>query len=81
MDNKYTNILYNSALTALGVVGIGFISRKALKESLGTPVTLQGTIKLGLVIGLSNILVNYIETMKYIPATIPIKKTNKWHKL
>ena len=80
MDNKYANI-YNYALTASGVVGIGFISSKALKEPLGTPVTLQGTIKLGLVIGLSNILVNYMETMKYIPAKIPIKKTNKWYKL
>ena len=76
------NILYNSALTTLGVVGIHYVSRKAFKESLGTPVTLQGTIKLGMVIGLSNRLVNYLETMKYIPATIPVKKTqNKWHKL
>ena len=69
------NILYSSALTALGVVGIGYISRRAFKESLGTPVTLQGTIKLSVVIGLSNLLVNYLETMKDIPATIPVKKT------
>ena len=75
MDNKYANILYNSALTILGVLGIGFVSRKAMKDSLGTPVTLKGTVKLGLVIGLSNIIVNYMETMKYIPATIPVKKT------
>ena len=53
------NILYNSALTALGVVGIGYVSWKTFKESLGTPVTLQGTIKLSVVIGLSNLLVNY----------------------
>ena len=69
------NILYNSALRALGVVGIGYVSRKVFKKSLGTPVTLQGTIKLSMVIGLSNLLVNYLETMKYIPATIPVKKT------
>ena len=69
------NILCNSARTALGVVGIGYVSRKAFTESLGTPVTLQATIKLGVVIGLSNLLVNYLETMKYIPATIPGKKT------
>ena len=28
MDDKIVNILYNSALTALGVVGIGYVSRK-----------------------------------------------------
>ena len=75
MDNKYTNMFYNSALTTLGALGIGFISRKVMRDSLGTPVTLQGSVKLGLVIGLSNILVNYMETMKYLPATIPVKKT------
>ena len=46
-----------------------------MKDSLGAPVTLQGMAKLGMVIGLSNIIVNYMETMKYIPATIPVKKT------
>ena len=74
MDNKYANLIYNSALTTLGALGIGFISRKTMKDSLGTPVTLQGSIKLGLVIGLPNILVNYAETMKYISPTIPVKK-------
>ena len=44
------NILYSSALTALGVVGIGYVSRKTFKESLGTRVTLQGTIKVSMVI-------------------------------
>ena len=51
MDSKNTNILYCSAF---GVVCIGYISRKSFKESLGAPVTLQGTIKLSVVIGLSN---------------------------
>ena len=69
------NILYSSALTASGVVGIGYVSQKVFKQSLGTPVTLQGTIKLSVVIGLSNLLVNYLKTMKYIPATITVKKT------
>ena len=46
-----------------------------MKDSLGTPVTLKGTVKLGMVISLSNIIVNFMETMKYIPATIPVKKT------
>ena len=75
MDNKYANIFYNSALTTRGVIGLGFVSRKVMKDSLGTPVTLQGSLKLGLIISLTNILVNYMETMKCIPTTIPIKKT------
>ena len=75
MDNKYANILYNSALTTGGVIGLGFISRKVMKDSLGTPVTFQESLKLGLLIGLSNIIVNYMETMKYISPTISVKKT------
>ena len=74
MDNKYANIFYNSALTTAGVIGLGFVSRKVMKDSFGTPVTLQGSLKLGLLISLSNAIVNYMETMKYIPATILVKK-------
>ena len=60
------NILYSSALTA-------YVSQRSFRKSLGTPVTLQGTIKLGMVIGLSNLLVNYLETMKYIPSKTDIE--------
>ena len=58
MDSKYVNILYNSGLTTLGVIGIGFGSRKLMRDSLGTPLTLQGNLKLGLI---SRVVKHYSE--------------------
>ena len=44
MDNEYTNIFYSSALTMVGVMGLGFISRKTIKDPLGTPSTFMGSL-------------------------------------
>ena len=62
--DKYANIFYNSALTTLGVIGLGFVSRKVMKDSFGTPVTLQGSLKLGILISLSNAIVTLLPLIQ-----------------
>ena len=43
------------------------LSKKILREPLGTPESLKGTAKLALAVGASSLAVNYLENKDYIP--------------
>ena len=59
--------LYDSMLITAGAVGFSMATKKVLGESLGTPVTLVGTAKLAGAVGVSTLLVKWLQMKKYIP--------------
>ena len=59
--------LYDSMLITAGAVGFSMVTKKVLGESLGTPVTLVGAAKLAGAVGVSTLLVKWLQRKKYIP--------------
>ena len=73
MDKKQAmNELYDSTLVTLGAVGIGMVTRKAVKDGLSTPATVVSFVKLAVAMGLSTLGVKYAMDKKWIP-TDPFK--------
>ena len=60
-------ILYTVGLLTVGTTAAGFASKKALGTSLGTPETLNGSVKLGVAIGLGCFAVGFAQEKKWIP--------------
>ena len=61
------NEIYDSALITAGAVGVSMASKKLLKESLSTPESIKGTLKLAVAVGASTLLVKWLQDRKYLP--------------
>ena len=61
------NELFDCTLVALGAVGIGMVTRKAIGDGLSTPASLMTTLKLAVAVGVSTLGVKYAQDKKWIP--------------
>ena len=72
-DNKWIiDGLYNGALISVGTVGYSMLMKKIFKYNINIDrFDINDIIKLTLAVTLSNLTIQYLETMKYIPPHIP----------
>ncbi len=72
--NWIINSLYNGALISVGTVGYTMLMKKILKMgSINVDrFDINDILKLTLAVTLSNLTINYLEKMKYIPDIPPI---------
>ena len=68
------NEAFDAGLITLGAVGVGFVSKKVVKDGLGVPSTPVGVFKLALAVAGGSILVQYLQKKKLLPDD-PVKKT------
>ena len=66
-SKEYGEQLYEAAVLTVGAVGVSYVSRKLLKDTLGVPMTLSGSAKLALAFGLSVIAVKMLKDKKVLP--------------
>ena len=64
---EYGEQLYEAAVLTAGAVAVSYASRKLTKDTLGFPMTLNGSVKLALAFGLSSIGVKMLNDKKYLP--------------
>ena len=69
---EYGEQLYDAAVLTAGAVAVSYASRKLTKDTLGVPMTLNGSVKLALAFGLSAIGVKILKYKK-IPPDNPFK--------
>ena len=69
------NEAFDAGLITLGAVGVSFVSKKALKHSLGVPSTTQGVLKLAAAIAGGSMLVQFMQKKKWLPDD-PFKKSS-----
>ena len=67
------NEAFDAGLVTLGVVGVGFVSKKVLKDRLGVPSTPVSIAKLAVAIAGGSILVQYLQNKNMLPND-PVKK-------
>ena len=67
------NEAYDAGLITLGAVGVGFASKKILKDGLGVPLTPMSIAKLAVAIAGGSILVQYLQKKDLLPND-PVKK-------
>ena len=61
------NEAYDTGLVTLGAVGVGFASKKILKDGLGVPSTPLSIAKLAVAIAGGSILVQYLQKKNMLP--------------
>ena len=66
-SKEYGAQLYNAAVLTVGAVGVSFASRKLTKDTLGVPMTLNGSAKPALAFGLSAIGVKMLKDKDLLP--------------
>ncbi len=64
---EYREQLYEAAVLTAGAVGVSYASRKLTKDTLGVPMTLNGSVKLALAFGLSAIGIKTLKDKKILP--------------
>ena len=64
---EYGEQLYEAAVLTVGAVAVSYASRKITKDTLGDPMTLNGSVKLALAFGLSAIGVKALKDKKILP--------------
>ena len=64
---EYGEQLYDAAVLTAGAVAVSYTSRKLTKDTLGVPMTLNGSVKLALAFGLSAIGVKILKDKKILP--------------
>ncbi|CAB4022263.1 Hypothetical predicted protein [Paramuricea clavata] len=64
---NYSDEICEAVLLTAGAVGISMTSTKLLKESLGTPESAKGMMKLAFSVFLSSIVIDYAKGKKFIP--------------
>ena len=64
---EYGEQLYDAAVLTVGAVAVSYASRKLTKDTLGVPMTLNGSVKLALAFGLSAIGVKILKDKKILP--------------
>ena len=67
------NEAFDASLVTVGAVGVGFVSKKALKDGLGVPSTPMGVFKLAVAITGGSLLVQYLQKQDLLPND-PVKK-------
>ena len=67
------NEAYDVGVVTLGAVGVGFASKKILKNGLGVPSTPMSIAKLAVAIAGGSILVQYLQKKDLLPND-PVKK-------
>ena len=67
------NEAFDAGLITLGAVGVGFASKKILKDGLGVPSTPSSIAKLTVAIAGGSILVQYLQKKDLLPND-PVKK-------
>ena len=68
------NEAFDAGFITLGAVGVGFASKKVIKDGLGVPSTPVGVLKLALAVAGGSILVQFLQKQKFLPND-PVKKT------
>ena len=68
------NEAFDAGPVTLGAVGVGFVSKKILKDGLGVPSTPMSITKLAVAIAGGSILVQYLPKKNMLPND-PVKKT------
>ncbi len=66
-SKEYGEQLYEAAVLTAGAVAISYASRKLTKDTLGVPMTLNGSAKLAIAFGLSAIGIKMLKDKKYLP--------------
>ena len=69
------NEAFDAGLVTLGVVGVGFASKKVFKDGLGVPSTPMGVAKLAVAITGGTLLVQYLQKKDLLPND-PVKKAS-----
>ena len=64
---EYGEQLYDAAVLTAGAVVVSYASRKLTKDTLGVPMTLNGSVKLALAFGLSAIGIKTLKDKKILP--------------
>ncbi len=64
---EYGEQLYETAVLTAGAVAVSYVSRKLTKDTLGVPMTLNGSVKLALAFGLSAIGIKTLKDKKILP--------------
>ena len=67
------NELYDATLITLGAVAVSMVSKRVVREQLGTPTTMRGTLKLAAAVRAGTVGVKYMQSKKWIP-TDPFKQ-------
>ena len=68
------NEVYDALLATVGAVAVSMASKKLLKEPLGTPENIVGTLKLAGAVSAGTLIVKWLQAQKYIP-TDPFSKS------
>ncbi len=67
-SKEYGEQLYEAAVLTAGAVGrVSYASRKLTKDTLGVPMTLNGSVKLAIAFGLSAIGIKTLKDKKILP--------------
>ena len=61
------NEAFDAGLITLGAVGVGFATKRVVKDGLGVPSTPVGVFKLSLAIAGESLLVQYLQKKKLLP--------------
>ena len=61
MKTEIVNAAKDAAMTTAGAVGVGYLSKKVLKEDLGVPLSGMNIAKMALAIGTGTVLVKMLE--------------------
>ena len=61
------NELYDATLITIGAVAVSMVSKRAISEQLGTPITVKGTLKLAAAVGAGTVGAKYMQSKKWIP--------------
>ncbi len=64
---EYGEQLYEATVLTAGAVAVSYVSRKLTKDTLGVPMTLNGSVKLALAFGLSAIGIKTLKDKKILP--------------
>ena len=66
-SKEYGEQLYDAAVLTAGAVIVSYASRKLTKDTLGVPMTLNGSAKLALAFGLSAIGIKMRKDKELLP--------------
>jgi hypothetical protein len=66
-EGKMANEVSDAVLLTAGAFGVSMVSKKVLKEPLGTPENVKGFVKLAVSVSLSSLLVSYLKGKKSLP--------------
>ena len=61
MKQELVDAAKDAAMTTAGAVGVGYLSKKVLKEDLGVPLSGMNIVKLAVAIGAGTALVKMLE--------------------